>query len=379
MTPTSESSTSTRQKFGSFCTQLNEMKIDRVDGRLLYATNADGNSFLKVDLATGQVIENLVLNDESNSPHLILRRPGTSRAYVLLSRTNEALEIDLDRAEVIRTVQFPLTRTDFLSFGAAFRDSETLLVAQGEYLLELAADLTLRARHNLPKGAPGVWKVIGSERWEDSLLCHQQHPERRFIIRTLSSPLIPPVSRSKQLCIWTAETSPCPGSIRTPASFTCWGGRRMRRCSSTWLTPRSLSLRKTIRFDDPDHGGIMCSSSYPYAYDPGSRTLFVASSLAILAIDTDRDEIKRVMPPGCNQCRLRSSGPAQQSQCGMTFHPVENRLYLAHGDGALRKRVRSRQEPVPAATLLDVKGYCPGWLLPNDDVSKIWVANREIR
>ena len=100
------------QKFGRFCSQLNEMKIDPANGRLLYATDADGNSFFKVDLATGQVIEDLVMNDESNSPHMIVRRPGTSRAYVLLWRTNEALEIDLDRAEVIRTVQFPLTGAD---------------------------------------------------------------------------------------------------------------------------------------------------------------------------------------------------------------------------------------------------------------------------
>ncbi len=130
----------------------------------------------------------------------------------------------------------------------------------------------------------------------------------------------------------------------------------------------SLSLRKTIRFDDPHLGGIACSPSYPYAYDPGSRTLFVASSLAILAIDTDRDEIKRVMP----MTKIYDFTPSNPN--GMAFHPIENRLYLAHGDGALISVYDlSRNQFLPQ--LISTKGYMPGWLLPNGDVSKIWVAN----
>jgi uncharacterized protein (TIGR03437 family) len=356
-----------KQEFGSFCTQLNEMKIDPVNGRLLYATNADGNSFMKVDLATGQVTANLVLNDETNSPHMILRRPGTSRAYVLLSRTNEAVEIDLDRAEVIRTVQFPLTRTDVLSFGAAFRGSETLLVAQGEYLMELAADLTLRARHNLPQGAPSVWKVVGSgdgkTLYSVTIARGATVPQSDTFLAIDSTNF--QVKASLHL---DGGDFALPWEHPDAGKLYVLGGTSNATVVVHVVDAASLSLRKAIQFEDPHLGGIACAPTYPYAYDPGSRTLYVGASHVILAIDTDRDEIKRVMP----MTRIYNFTPSNPN--GLAFHPVENRLYLAHGDGALISVYDlGKNQFLPQ--LFSTKGYMPGWLLPNSDVSKIWVAN----
>ena len=117
---------------------------------------------MKIDTATGAVAAVLVLNEESNPPTTFVREPGTSRGYVLLSRTNETVEIDLNSARATRVVQLPLSLTDFQWFGAAFRDANTLLVAQGDHFLELAADLTLRAKHNPPCGAPRIWGVLAS-------------------------------------------------------------------------------------------------------------------------------------------------------------------------------------------------------------------------
>jgi len=64
---------------------------------------------VKIDTATGAVAAVLVLNEESNPPTTFVREPGTSRGYVLLSRTNEAVEIDLNSARATRVVQLPLS------------------------------------------------------------------------------------------------------------------------------------------------------------------------------------------------------------------------------------------------------------------------------
>ncbi|HWT83022.1 MAG TPA: hypothetical protein VN648_29930, partial [Candidatus Methylomirabilis sp.] len=148
-----------QQKFGKYCTQINQLALDPGAGQWLYGTTSDGNALLKLDALSGTVASVLVLNEQTNAPSSFVRQPGTSRAYALLTRTNEALEIDLDHAQITRKVAFPLTRTDFGAFGVAFRDPNTLLVAQGEYFMELATDLTLRAKRNLPSGAPAVWGV----------------------------------------------------------------------------------------------------------------------------------------------------------------------------------------------------------------------------
>jgi uncharacterized protein (TIGR03437 family) len=351
------------QKFHTFCTQLNEMKIDPVNGGLLYATNADGNSFTKVDLATSQVIDNLVLNDETNSPHMFLRIPGTSRAYALLSRTSEALEIDLDRAEVVRTVKFPLTRTDFLRFGAAFRDAGTLLVAQGEYFMELAADLTLRAKRSLPKGTPSIWSVLGSGDGKTLYsVANSQSQSDTFL--ALDSTTFQ-IKASLHL---DGGSFALPWEHPNAGKLYVVGGTSNPDVFVHVIDAQSLSLLKTIRFNDPQLGGIATSGSYPYAYDPATHTLFAASNLAILAIDTDRDEIRRVIPNAAIYDFRTSSAN------GLAFNPAENRLYLAHGDGALISVYDFNADHF-LPQLFSTRGYAPGWALANSDVSKFWVAN----
>jgi uncharacterized protein (TIGR03437 family) len=366
-----------KQKFGWFCTQINEMKIDPVDGRWLYATNADGNSLIKVDLATNQVAVNLVLNDESNSPSSFVRQPGTSRAYALLKRTSEALEIDLDRAQVTRTVQFPLTRTDFGSFGAAFRDANTLLVAQGEYFMELAADLSLRGKRNLPQGAPAVWGVIASR---DGKTLYSVSQVRGTESVHQPDTLLAIDATGFQI---RASLHLDGGSFNLPwehpdaGKLYVLGGMQKGTVSIHVVDAASHSLRKTIRFDNPDLPGISAGLYYPYAYDPGTRTLFVVSAWAILAIDTDRDEIKRVIRTdaittamGLSRYDLTIVNPI-----GLAFNPGENRLYLAHLDGSFVS-VYDLAGDRFLPQLIHVKGYFPVWVMANDNVSKIWVANR---
>jgi YVTN family beta-propeller protein len=364
-----------KQKFDAFCTQINEMKIDPVNGRWMYATSSDGNSLIKVDLATNQVAVNLVLNEESNSPSLFVRQLGASRAYVLLARTNEALEIDLDRAEVTRTVQFPLTTDGRISFlGAAFRDADTLLVPQGNYVLELAADLTLRAKRNLPSGTPGVWRAVGS-RDGRTLYAVSKTPGTN-----VSDTLLAIDTTSFQI---RAPLKLDGGNFNQPwehpdaGKLYVLGGMQNTTVLIHVVDAASHTLRRTIRFDNPDLPGISAGPHYPYAYDPGSRTLYAGATSAVLAIDTDRDEIKRVIRLDAINAALGLSGDevTTLNAVGLTFHPVENRLYMAHSDGSFVS-VYDLAGDRFLPQLIHVKGYMPGWQLANDDVSKIWVANR---
>jgi DNA-binding beta-propeller fold protein YncE len=255
------------QKFGNYCTQTNGMKVDPVDGRWLYATNADGNSLVKVDLATNQVAVNLVLNEESNSPHAFLRQPGASRAYVLLARTNEALEIDLDRAEVIRTVQFPITGAGNLSFtsGAAFRDADTLLVGRGAYIMELAADLTLRAKHNLPSGTPAISRVVGSRDGRTLYsVTNASGTTVLFAIDTTSFQIRASLKLDGGIFNQPWE-HPDAGKLYV------LGGMQNTTVDIHVVDTASHTLKKTIRFDNPELPGISAGPYYPYAYDPGTR------------------------------------------------------------------------------------------------------------
>ena len=54
-----------------------------------------------------------------------------------------------------------------------------------------------------------------------------------------------------------------------------------------------------------------------------------APATSILAIDTDRDEIKRVIP----MAPIYNFTPSNPN--GLAFHPGDNRLYFDTGDGAL--------------------------------------------
>jgi len=359
------------QKFGNKCTQTNDLKLDPA-GKVLYATNSDGNSLIKVDLATNQVAAYLVLNDESNSPSSFVREPGTSRGYALLTRTNEALEVDLDSGDVIRTVQFPLTRTDFQSFGAAFRDANSLLVAQGEYFLELAADLTLRARHNLPSGAPAIWGVQGSRDGKTVYSVSQARGTESTFQPNLLVAIDAASFQVKATLQLAGGSFDLPWEHPDAGKLYLAGGESSGPVIVQVVDATSYSLRKTIQFNDSSALGISAGPYYPYAYDAGSRTLFVGTTWAILAIDTDRDEIKSVIRLDgiTNAMGISQTSLTILNAIGLAFDPGSNRLYIAHLDGSFVNAYDlTRNQFLPQ--LISLKGYMPWILVANDDLSKL--------
>jgi len=362
------------QKFGWNSTQINELGLDPVSGQWLYATSNDGNDLLKIDAATGAVAAVLVMNEESNPPTSFVREPGTSRGYVLLSRTNEAVEIDLNSARATRVVQLPLIRNDFQGFGAAFRDANTLLVAQGEYFMELAADLTLRAKHNLPPGAPSIWGVLAS-RDAKTLYSVSASPSSAGANDTFLA--IDATSfQIKASLHLDGGVFNLPWEHPDAGKLYVLGGMQNGAALVQVIDAQSFALRKTIGFDDASAPGISAGPYYPYTYDPSSRTLFVGATWAVLAIDTDRDEIKRVirLDQITAGMGIQPNDFTVLNAVGLAFDPSKNRLNIAHLDGSFVS-VYDLAKNQFLSQLIPLKGYFPDRLLANDDSSNLLTLN----
>jgi hypothetical protein len=327
---------------------------------------------VKIDTATGAVAAVLVLNEESNPPTTFVREPGTSRGYVLLSRTNETVEIDLNSARATRVVQLPLSLTDFQWFGAAFRDANTLLVAQGDHFLELAADLTLRAKHNLPSGAPRIWGVLAS-----------RDARTLYSVSTITASSLDTFLAIDATSFQIKASLHLDGGVFNlpwehpdAGKLYVLGGMQNGAMLLQVIDAQSFALRKTIRFDDASAPGIAAGPDYPYTYDPSSRTLFVGATMAVLAIDTDRDEIKRVirLDEIAGGMGIQPNDFAVPNAVGLAFDPSQNRLNIAHLDGSFVS-VYDLAKGHFLSPLIPLTGYFPDRLLANDDFSKLLTLN----
>lgn len=327
---------------------------------------------MKIDTATGAVAAVLVLNEESNPPTTFVREPGTSRGYVLLSRTNETVEIDLNSARATRVVQLPLSLTDFQWFGAAFRDANTLLVAQGDHFLELAADLTLRAKHNLPSGAPRIWGVLAS-----------RDARTLYSVSTITASSLDTFLAIDATSFQIKASLHLDGGVFNlpwehpdAGKLYVLGGMQNGAMLLQVIDAQSFALRKTIRFDDASAPGIAAGPDYPYTYDPSSRTLFVGATMAVLAIDTDRDEIKRVirLDEIAGGMGIQPNDFAVPNAVGLAFDPSQNRLNIAHLDGSFVS-VYDLAKGHFLSPLIPLTGYFPDRLLANDDFSKLLTLN----
>jgi hypothetical protein len=327
---------------------------------------------VKIDTATGAVAAVLVLNEKSNPPTTFVREPGTSRGYVLLSRTNETVEIDLNSARATRVVQLPLSLTDFQWFGAAFRDANTLLVAQGDHFLELAADLTLRAKHNLPSGAPRIWGVLAS-----------RDARTLYSVSTITASSLDTFLAIDATSFQIKASLHLDGGVFNlpwehpdAGKLYVLGGMQNGAMLLQVIDAQSFALRKTIRFDDASAPGIAAGPDYPYTYDPSSRTLFVGATMAVLAIDTDRDEIKRVirLDEIAGGMGIQPNDFAVPNAVGLAFDPSQNRLNIAHLDGSFVS-VYDLAKGHFLSPLIPLTGYFPDRLLANDDFSKLLTLN----
>ncbi|MRR13355.1 PKD domain-containing protein, partial [bacterium] len=138
----------------------------------------------------------------------------------------------------------------------------------------------------------------------------------------------------------------------------------------------TLSIRKTITYDEKGLTGTTAGPYFPFAYDAVTRTLFVGASWVVLAIDTTTDTVSKVI-------RLDGSAGAiglrpLQLQCmnavGLAWHPEQRLLYIAHLD----RSYVSVYDPVAdrfVPGVIPLKGFFPNQLSLSRDGKKLFAVN----
>ncbi|MCB9103660.1 MAG: hypothetical protein H6633_05360 [Anaerolineales bacterium] len=142
------------------------------------------------------------------------------------------------------------------------------------------------------------------------------------------------------------------------------------------IDANSLTVTKTISFDEPDLLGIADGTYYPYAYDPASHILFVGATYVVLAINTETDTIVSVIKLGdaAWAIGLEPWELTYINAIGLVYNPHENYLYIAHLDRSFVSIYDLNEgEFLPKA--ISLKGFFPVSIFANSNFSKIYSLN----
>lgn len=121
-----------RTKYNWPFTQMNHMQIDPTNAQILYGTITDANAFIKVDLDSLTLNDVLIFNEETFQPYFFVGQSAQSIGYILIRRSANAFVFDLNKANVIDVIKFPMIRDDAYTYDAAINDSGRMYIAQGE-------------------------------------------------------------------------------------------------------------------------------------------------------------------------------------------------------------------------------------------------------
>jgi len=364
-----------QNKYGWHYTQMNELQIDPAHTHLLYATNTDANAFLKINLDNLTLADVLVLNEESFQPRFFVKRPMQAAGYVLITQSANAFEFDIDKATIEDVVEFPLIREDVYAYDIAIDESGRMFIAQGETILEVDVEnMYLLGTHPLPPEISGLWSFVLSNDqtklysiWQDP---NEEYPCTFLAIDTANFQ----VKVSVRLEGGIFEDKPY--ELLDSSKLYALGGLPNGPIVIQVIETDNYTIQKAITFDEPSSLGISAGPNYPFAYDPSSRTLFVGATHVVLAIDTDRDEIKKVIYLGdaARAIGLESWQLTYLNAVGLVYNPQENYLYIAHLDRSFISIYDLKTEQfLPLA--IPLKGYFPSFLFTNNDYSKIYSLN----
>jgi DNA-binding beta-propeller fold protein YncE len=365
-----------RNKYGWPPTQVNDLQIDTSNSRFLYATVSDANDLVKVDLSNFTIAETLVLNNENYRPHFFVRQPGQATGYIFIHQSNKAFELDLEKASIKGVVKLPLTRPDTYAYSGAIHDAGRLLLVLGESVLEInTEDMRLLGTHPLPQGLPSVWHVILSRDQKKlySVACARGEEENKpnnFVAINTENFQVEAVLRLE-------GGSFCPRPFELPDGSKVYalGGLQNGQVVVQVIETEGYTITKTITFDEPGLSGIAVGLPSPFAYDPGSRTLFVGATHVVLAIDTDTDTIKKVIHLGDTASIVGVEGLqfTYINAAGLLYSPQENYLYIAHLDLSFISIYDLNTDQF-LLQFIPLKGYFPAFIFANDDYSKIFVV-----
>lgn len=104
--------------------------------------------------------------------------------------------------------------------------------------------------------------------------------------------------------------------------------------------------------------------------------LFVGATQVVLGIDTEKDEISRVIKLSeiGNAIGLENGQLTYINAVGLVFNPNENYLYIAHGDRSFVSIYDlTNNKFLPRA--IPLIGYFPSVIFANDDFSKLFTLN----
>jgi len=356
-------------KFGAHYTQMNDLQIDPANPHLLYATSCDANAFIKVDLDSRTLADVRVFNEESFCPHFFVKRPTQATGYILITRSANAFELNLDRAAIEDVVEFPMIRDDAGAYDVAINDAGRLLIAQGETILEVGVeDMRLLGTHPLPSDIIGLWSFVLSNDqtklysiWQDPYK-EEGYPDTFLAINTTNFQ----VEASVRLEGGVFESRPY--ELPDDSKLYALGGLPNGPIVIQVIETDGYTIQKTITFDEPGLLGISAGPYYPFAYDSSSRTLFVGATHVVLAIDTHTDVIEKVIYLG-DAARAIGLEPWQMTYVnatGLVYHPQENCLYIAHLDRSFVSIYDLNNDRfLPQA--IPLKGYFPNLVFANDD------------
>jgi DNA-binding beta-propeller fold protein YncE len=355
-------------------TQMSDLQIDPAIPGLLYATNGDGNALVKMDLDSLTLVDVLVFNQESFRPHFFVRRPGQATGFVLIHQSPYAFELDLGPGMIEGAVKFPNIREDAYAYDVAINEAGKLLIAQGEYVLEVdAQDMRLIGTHPLPPDIPAVWHFVLST---DQAMIYsiswgpEGNSDTFLAINTTNFQ----VEASTRLEGGNFEFRPY--QLPEDSKLYALGGQQNGPVVIHVIETDTYTIQKTITFDEPGMLGISAGPYYPFAYDANSHTLFVGATQVVLAIDTDTDVIQQVIYLG-DVARAIGLEPWQLTYInatGMAYNSQENYLYIAHLDYSFVSIYDLTNDQF-LPQVIPLNGFFPGSMFASDDYSKIYCLN----
>jgi len=364
-----------RSKYNWPYGEIRDVQVDLANPDLLYAVSNDANALIKADLKNFSLAGDTIFNVQDLTPHFFARQPLQPSGYVLVHQKAYGFELDIESADINNVVRFPAIRVDSGAYDVAITNAGRLLIAQGEQVLEVdGTDMQLIANHPLPSTIPSVWNFVLSK-----------DQSRLYSITT------DPITKRSNifLAINTADFQaqanfPLAGGafdfrpfeLPDGSKLYALGGEDFGTTVVHVIRTDNYIIQKTITFDEPGSRGVSGGPYYPYAYDANSHTLYVGATFVVLAIDTDTDEIKQVihLEEVAGAIGLEPWQFIFTTAIGLVYQPEENFLYITHFDRSFVS-IYDLNNSQFLPQVIPLKGFLPGYVFANDNVSKIYVLN----
>jgi DNA-binding beta-propeller fold protein YncE len=358
-------------------TEVRGLQIDPANPRFLYAVSNDANAFIKVDLDSLTLADALIFNEESLQPSFFVKGPKQATGYVLIQKSTEALELDLDKATIRDVVTFPGIRAGASTYDVAVNNAGNLLIAQGENVLEVdPKDMRLLGTHPLPSSISGLWHfVLSGDRsnmysiWQDPA-GGRDYPD---VFLSLDATTFQVKARIK---LEGGVFNERPFELPDRSKLYVLGGWDWGHIVVQVISTDNYTIQKTITYDPAGDLGISAGPYFPFAYDSNSHTLFVGAGTVVLAIDTDADVIKKVIYLGdvATAIGLEPEQFVYVNAIGLVYQPQENYLYIAHLDRAFVSVYNLNNDRfLPKA--IPLKGFFPNYMFADDAYRRIYTLN----